>query len=233
MSGSFKQELLEKVRTKIADAERLSGRSAGSVCLVAVSKTKPWEDVADFARLGVKVFGENYVQEALAKIEALRSASLPVQPEWHFIGTLQSNKAKFIPGNFSLFHGLDSLSLAQKLNAAAEKTKIILSCLVEVNVDEEISKGGAKSEGLLRLLEGLSGLESLHIKGLMCIPKANGSTRPAFARLRNLLEHANDSSAYKLPLSELSMGMSADYADAILEGATIVRVGTALFGARS
>ncbi|MGZ3672634.1 MAG: YggS family pyridoxal phosphate-dependent enzyme [Bdellovibrionota bacterium] len=211
------QERLDSVRERIRKACAQSGRTEESVTLIAVSKTKPWEDIAAFAKLGVKDFGENYVQEALAKQEKLPGL------RWHLIGTLQSNKAKFIPGHFTLFHALDSLSLAQKLDRAAATAEVVQDCLVEVNVDLETTKGGI-SEGLLsQTLDELRELKNLSIKGLMCIP-APGTGRRPFAKLRELRDTHG--------LGLLSMGMSADFEDAILEGATHVRVGTTLFGER-
>lgn len=230
MTDRERKSRLDEVRYRIAEAATKSGRGSGSVRLVAVSKTRPWGDVAAFAKLGVRDFGENYVQEALAKKQALECLDL----RWHFIGTLQSNKAKFLPGNFHLFHGLDSLSLAKKIDSQAERSGADVDCLLEVNVDEEISKGGVPAGAVLGVLEEFSKLSHLKVKGLMCIPApVKGSTRPAFARLRGLWEQANLSGAVREPLTELSMGMSADFEEAILEGATIVRVGTKLFGERT
>lgn len=231
MNAEFR-ERLEKVRDRIRGACKASGRKESEVTLVAVGKTKPWEDIEAFARLGVLNFGENYVQEAQAKQERAASAGL-LQLKWHLIGTLQSNKAKLVPGNFSLFHALDSLSLAQKLDKAAAAKGLIQDCLLEVNVDLEQSKGGIEAAAVGKLLEQANHLTHIRITGLMCIPAPGGDTRPAFVRLRETLDSLNEAGAYREVLRNLSMGMSADFEAAILEGATHVRVGTTLFGERA
>lgn len=229
----MKKDLLAAVHHEIQSACKQSGRKMDDVTLIAVSKNKPWQDVADFLHLGQLDFGENYVQEAIAKVEEVSAWSAKHGPEakWHFIGSLQSNKAKFLPKRFDLFHALDSLSLAQKLNRACADRATVMNCLVEVNVDDEQSKGGVQPAELNPLLEELANFSSLKVLGLMCIPAVSKSRAP-FARLRELLEAANKSGAYSSPLKELSMGMSADFQEAILEGATFVRVGTRLFGER-
>lgn len=235
----MKKESLHAVRAEMAEACKLAGRATDSVKLIAVSKTKPWEDVAELIGLGQRDFGENYVQEAVAKAEALDQWAVAgagrSAPVWHFIGSLQSNKAKFIPGRFSLFHALDSLSLAEKLDKASASRGVKLPCLVEVNVDQEASKAGVGSDQLFGFLEKLSGFPNLEVTGLMCIPASMGANpdRRPFALLRELQEKANKAGAYSRPLRELSMGMSGDFREAILEGATYVRVGTRLFGERS
>ena len=226
-----KQERLAKIQAEIRESCKIAGRDPNSVCLVAVSKTKPWQDISDFLALGQKDFGENYVQEALEKIQCGRDAGQ--NPNWHFIGSLQSNKAKLIPGNFSLFHSLDSINLAQKLNKAAKEKTLVQKCLVQVNVDAEESKSGIAPQELLSFLEKLNSLAHLEILGLMSIPDpSQASPRAPFSKVRALLEQANASSAYRFPLRELSMGMSSDFSAAILEGASIIRVGTSLFGPR-
>jgi pyridoxal phosphate enzyme (YggS family) len=225
-------ERLDSVRDRIAAACRTAGRSSGEVVLVAVSKTRPWDDVAAFADLGVKDFGENYVQEALAKQELVAARTGQLGLRWHLIGTLQSNKAKFLPGRFCLFHALDSLSLAEKLNRAAETAGAVQDCLLEVNVSLENTKGGVGETLVPSLLRNLSPLRNLRVKGLMCIP-APGAGRAPFARLRELKDRVNRAGDYRESLTELSMGMSADFEAAVLEGATLVRVGTTLFGERA
>ena len=225
---------LEEIRKKISDACQDSGREERSVTLVAVSKKKPWEDIADFASLGVRNFGENYVQEALAKQQALKAAGL-ADLRWHLIGTLQSNKAKLVPGNFTLFHALDSLTLASKLDQAAGNSGVIQNCLLEVNVDAENSKGGIAVPLVEKTMEELNRFQNVRILGLMCIPSPSPDSemREPFARLRRIQEKLNREGIYRERLGELSMGMSSDFEDAIREGATIVRVGTALFGDRA
>ncbi|MGE3261115.1 MAG: YggS family pyridoxal phosphate-dependent enzyme [Bacteriovoracia bacterium] len=230
----MKRELLENVKSDIRDACQRAGRKPEEVTLIAVSKTKPWEDVAEFLTLGQKDFGENYVQEALEKIAAIKSdTKISTVPNWHFIGNLQSNKAKFLPGNFGLFHALDSVSLAQKLSKAAAERKVVMNCLVEVNVDNEASKAGISSGHLPAFLKDILELQNIRILGLMCLPSAANASRAPFAKLRDLLEKTNASNIYPHPLRELSMGMSGDFKEAIMEGATFVRVGTRLFGERT
>lgn len=229
MSAEKKERLLA-VQEKIRDACQRAGRDPGGVTLIAVSKTKPFSDIADFAALGLRDFGENYVQEAQEKIAAANAAGLDLR--WHMIGTLQSNKAKFVAGKFCLFHALDSLSLAQKLDKAALAAGVVQECLLEVNVDLETTKGGIAESHLPELLAKLNGLANVQIRGLMCIPAPGGGRAP-FHRLRELRDRLNQAGTYRAPLTELSMGMSADFEDAILEGATLVRVGTTLFGERA
>lgn len=221
---------LEELEARLLAACSQAGRPRDSVTLVAVGKTKPWENIEAFARLGVRDFGENYVQEAQVKQQRAVQAGL-AGIRWHLIGTLQSNKAKQVAGKFHLFHALGSLSLAEKLDKAAAAAHLVQDCLLEVNVDSEASKGGVAAGELPGLLEALSALPHLRVRGLMCIP-APGSTRAPFARLRELREELNASGTYREKLTELSMGMSADFEAAILEGATIVRVGSTLFGER-
>lgn len=233
-----KQERLHIIQEQIRAAALRAGRDPADVKLLAVSKTKSWEEVRDFALLGQVDFGENYVQEALAKTEALEAWASSQRPKpllrWHFIGNLQSNKAKFIPGNFSLFHALDSVSLAQKIAKSAEARGLVQPSLVEVNVDGEKSKGGISPLELRAFLEQCQGLSSLEIRGLMCIPAPRpiGNRREPFALLRELMQKVNASGCYRALLSELSMGMSNDFEDAVLEGSTMVRIGTSLFGER-
>ncbi|RZA04738.1 MAG: YggS family pyridoxal phosphate-dependent enzyme [Proteobacteria bacterium] len=229
-----KAERLAGIQGQVAAAAKQAGRAPGDVRLMAVSKTKPWEDVRDFIDLGVRDFGENYVQDALPKIEASRALGL-ADLRWHFIGSLQSNKAKLVAGSFSLFHALDSLSLAKKLGAAASAKGLVQDCLVEVNVDDEASKAGLAPAALPAFLGELAAVEGVRVTGLMCIPAPplpGRSAREPFARLRELRDSVNAAGVYPSALNELSMGMSADFAEAILEGATYVRVGTSLFGAR-
>ncbi|HEY8279553.1 MAG TPA: YggS family pyridoxal phosphate-dependent enzyme [Bdellovibrionota bacterium] len=232
--SSEKQERLEEVRARIRAACARASRKESDVTLIAVSKTKPWEDIEAFASLGVREFGENYVQEALTKQEVAKKVGAP-GIRWHLIGTLQSNKAKFVPGNFCLFHALNSASLAAKLDKAAGNAGIVQDCLFEVNVDLEATKGGVEEKLLAKILEEISPLKNIRVRGLMCIPAPiQGRDQHApFRRLRELKERLNASNAYREKLTELSMGMSSDFEAAIEEGATFLRVGTTLFGERS
>lgn len=227
------QARLALVREKIREACQRSGREEREVTLIGAGKTKPWPELAAFAELGLKDFGENYVQEALEKQKAAAAAGMG-QLRWHLIGTLQSNKAKFVAGKFSLFHALDSFSLAQRLDKAAAAENVIQHCLLEVNIDQEASKGGLAESSLARFLEQLAPLKNILVTGLTCIPAPHPGRDPRvpFQALRQLRDRANESSSYRAPLKELSMGMSADFQAAIEEGATFVRVGTTLFGER-
>lgn len=228
-----KSDRLDAIRGKISSACRSAGRKESEITLVAASKTKPWEDLAAFAQLGVKNFGENYIQEAQSKQRAAAQAGF-TDLRWHLIGTLQSNKVKFVPGHFSLFHALDSLSLATRLNTQAAKAELVQDCLLEVNVNLESTKGGVAETHLSELLSRLSPLDNIRILGLMCIPAPSSGreSRAPFAKLRELREKLNEAGAYREKLTLLSMGMSADFEAAILEGSTHVRVGTTLFGER-
>lgn len=204
-----------QVRERIARACAKAGRDPASVKLIAVSKLQPVEKLRAAAEAGQARFGENYAQELRDK-----SAGLP-GVEWHFIGALQTNKARIVVGRAALIHTCDRLALAQEISkrAAAEQ-----GVLLEVNVGREPQKAGVLPEDAAALLEQVRALPNLRCDGLMCIPPAEGDSRPYFRALREL--------ASRLQLAELSMGMSADYETAIEEGATFVRVGTAIFGAR-
>jgi pyridoxal phosphate enzyme (YggS family) len=206
---------LAEVRERIAGACARAGRDVASVTLIAVSKTKPLELLREAMAAGQKSFGENYAQEFRDKF-----AQEPGL-EWHFIGALQTNKVKYVAGKAALVHTCDRLSLAQELS---KRTPAQQRVLLEVNIGREPQKAGVLPEAAAALLEQVRGLPKLRCDGLMCIPPPEGDPRVHFRALREL--------AGKLGLRELSMGMSADYEAAIEEGATIVRVGTAIFGAR-
>ena len=231
---------LAKLRDEVREACRESGRDPSSVRILAVGKTKPWTALAELAAAGQVDFGENYVQEALDKqSEAANwaaadgaSARIAAGIRWHFIGALQSNKAKFLPGKFSLVHSIDRLSLVEALEKAAAKLGHSIEVLIQVNVDDEAGKAGIAAAELPHILEAANEFRFVRICGLMCIPDPERETRAAFARLRELREQAEASGAYGSALPELSMGMTGDFREAIREGSTIVRIGTALFGAR-
>ena len=228
-STSQFKERLERTLDRIHAAARASGRSPESVRLVAVSKLHPAESVAALARLGQGDFGENYIQEALAKQEVLARHPL----RWHFIGRLQSNKAGQAAGRFNLIHTVDSLKLARSLQKAAGKIGRPQPVLIQVNVGREEQKAGIPEEGLTELAEAVAAMEFLSLEGLMCMPPFFGEperARPYFARLRELREELQH--VLGRSLAHLSMGMSGDYVQAIEEGATLVRVGTELFGPR-
>lgn len=221
---------LARVREEIAAAARAAGRKPGEVRLIAVSKTHPGEAVAAALAAGQVDFGENTVQEALTKIPIYASAT------WHMIGHLQSNKTKFVPGSFGWIHSLDSLKLAQRLSRQAAEKGVVLDALFEVNVTRDPVKHGLPPEELAPVLDALlkEGHPGLRLRGLMTIgpyPASEADSRACFARLRELREDCRQRFGLK-DFTELSMGMSGDYAAAIKEGSTTVRIGTAIFGER-
>lgn len=233
-----KSERLEILNEKIQAACKRSGRALGDLTLVAVSKTKSAEDVADFLSLGVENFGENYLQEALPKIEAvakLSKAAKLTNPNWHFIGQLQSNKAKLVTGNFSWIHSLDSLSSARKISQHATSLSIQQKCLIQVNVDAEATKGGVLPSDLSKFIAEVGQLSGIDLRGLMCIPdpQKHQDPRKPFQELRKLLEGCRALCANPNVFHELSMGMSHDFEAAIEEGSTFIRIGTSLFGERN
>jgi hypothetical protein len=220
--------VLREVRERMARAAAAAGRSAQSVTLLAVGKAQPVELLAAAADCGVTDFGESYLQEALAKIAALRTRVLT----WHFIGRIQANKTRPIAEAFSWVHALDRPKLAERLAAQRPRDAPPLNVCLEVNIAGEASKGGITAVELPELAAAVARLPRLTLRGLMCIPPEE--TEPArqrawFARLRGLRDDLN---AAGYSLDTLSMGMSADFEAAIREGATIVRLGTVLFGAR-
>ena len=220
---------LASVRANIAAAEARSGRPAGSVTLIGVVKTLPSETLAEAVALGLEDLGENRVQEAEGHQRTVAKAAA----RWHLIGHLQRNKVGRALELFDVVHGVDDLELALALDRRAQAAGRRLPVLIEVNVSGEATKFGAAPDGAPRLAEGVAKLAGLELRGLMTVgaPVARPEeARPGFARLREL----RDAIARRLgqPLAELSMGMSGDYEVAVEEGATMVRVGTALFGAR-
>ena len=224
---------LERLRAAIADAALRAGRRPEEVKLIAVSKTQPAEAVAAAFAAGQRVFGENTVQDALTKIPRFAGQGL----EWHFIGHLQSNKARFIPGNFTWVHSLASVKLAQRLARLVQEQHTTVNALLEVNITRDPAKHGIAPEDIAPLLEQLlkANLSGIHLCGLMAIgpyPATESERRASFAALRNLRDDC--AQRFALPgFTELSMGMSGDFIEAILEGSTLVRVGTALFGERN
>jgi pyridoxal phosphate enzyme (YggS family) len=221
---------LNEVRQRIAHAEAAASRDASSVALLAVSKTFPAEDVRAVFEAGQRAFGENYVQEAVAKIAAL--ADLRDQIRWHFIGPLQSNKTKVVAENFDWVHSVDRLKIAERLSEQRPENMAALNVCLQVNVSGEASKSGVAPAEALALARRIAALPRLRLRGLMAIPEAAASLdeqRAPHRRLRELMETLR---ADGLELDTLSIGMSADLEAAILEGSTMVRIGTAIFGAR-
>ncbi|MGB9699330.1 MAG: YggS family pyridoxal phosphate-dependent enzyme [Thermodesulfobacteriota bacterium] len=221
---------LKKVQERMEAAARRAGRNLEEIRLVAVSKTVPPDRVLEGIQAGIKILGENYVQEAKKKIEALGR-----EVAWHFIGHLQTNKAKIAVRLFDLIHSVDSLHLAEELNKAARSEGKVLPILLEVKLSEEKSKFGVEEDNILQLAEGISHMENLIIQGLMTMPPLFPNpedARPYFIRLRKLREIIANQKLPRVSMAELSMGMSNDFEIAIEEGATLVRVGTAIFGPR-
>jgi hypothetical protein len=205
-------------------AERLARVRAGippGVTLVAVSKGQPAAAVRAAHEAGQRHFGENYVQEWRAKAEALADLA---DLSWHFVGSLQANKVKYLVGRVALVHTVDREELAAEISRRSVRAAAVTRVLLEVNVAGEASKAGCRPEEAARLAEAVRRLPGVALEGLMCIPPAEGDPRPHFAALRGLRD--------RLGLPELSMGMSGDYPVAIEEGATLVRIGTAIFGER-
>jgi len=204
------------------------GRDPATVTLVAVTKAKTAESVRLAATAGVTDFGENYLQEALAKMDQL--ADLPLK--WHFIGGIQSNKTRPIAERFDWVHSVDRLNVARRLSEQRPFHAPPLNVCLQVALDPEPTKGGVSPEALASLAADVAALPRLRLRGLMCVPPPQQepeAQRPVFARLRVALQELN---AGGLKLDTLSMGMSADFECAIAEGATLVRIGTALFGSR-
>ena len=228
-----KTELAERtaqVKEDLATAAREAGRNPEDVTLVAVSKLHPASDIRALAETGQINFGENYVQEALGKQDEL--ADLDVN--WHFIGGLQSNKAKFVAGNFGLVHSVDTRKLAQALHKKASGLGVIQDILVQVNIAGETQKSGISEEGLPQLAEEVMEMENVRLVGLMTMPPFFNDperARPVFARLREL--HGALEKRLGINLPHLSMGMTGDFVPAVQEGATLVRIGTRIFGART
>ncbi len=220
---------LQAVRERIATACRAAGRREDSVSLLAVSKTWPAANLRQAAVAGQAAFGENYVQEAVDKIAALRGLGL----EWHFIGPLQSNKTRPVAENFDWVHSVDRLKITERLAAQRPATLPTLKLCLQVNVSGEASKSGCAPADAPALAAAILRLAGVRLRGLMAIPEPGADValqRRRFATLRATLERINAESG--AGLDTLSMGMSDDLEAAIMEGATIVRVGTAIFGQR-
>lgn len=220
---------LHAVRARIAGAVAAAGRDAAGVCLLAVSKTFDATAVRELAACGQREFGENYLQEALEKQAALRDLPLV----WHFIGPIQSNKTRAIAEAFSWVHSVDRLKIAERLSAQRPAGLPPLQVCIEVNVSGEASKGGVTVAELPALADAMATLPNLQLRGLMAIPAPAPEVARQRAAFRQVREAFDALRARGHTLDTLSMGMSADLEAAILEGATIVRVGTALFGERT
>ncbi|MDH3976672.1 MAG: YggS family pyridoxal phosphate-dependent enzyme [Deltaproteobacteria bacterium] len=232
------EENLIYVGEKIAKAAERSGRNTDEVHLVAVSKTFDAGYVKEAVKAGQSLFGENRVQEARDKVPLVDEGA-----QWHMIGRLQKNKAKYIPGLFDMVHSVDSLELAQSLNDAMEKAlergkelkSDLLPVLVQVNIAEEEQKGGTKESETADLVKKISFLPRLKVKGLMIIPPFSDNpenSRPYYKKLKEMRDSIDAMNIPNVEMTHLSMGMSGDYEVAVEEGATFVRVGSAIFGKR-
>lgn len=222
----------EIIRERMSRAAKACGRNPDDIRLVAVSKTKPACDIRKAFHAGARIFGENYIQEAVDKYGELKDLGL----SFHFIGHLQSNKAKFAVPVFDLIHSVDSLKLAQEINKQAEKTGKVQQILVQVNISMEESKSGVTEEGAVDLVRSISTLPHVSVRGLMTLPpyyNEPDKVRPYFSALRNLADLIRSLNIEGVSMGELSMGMTGDFETAIEEGSTLVRIGTALFGDRS
>lgn len=221
---------LADVHARIERAAHAAGRDPQSVALLAVSKTFPADDVRAAHAAGQRAFGENYVQEAIAKIEAL--ADLRASIEWHFVGPLQSNKTRPVAEHFDWVHSVDRLKIAQRLAEQRPDALPPLNVLLQVNVSGEASKSGVAPAEAAAVAHEIAALPKLRLRGLMSIPEPAETLEAQRAPHRMLRELFDSLRADGLALDTLSMGMSADLEAAVLEGATIVRIGTAIFGAR-
>ena len=225
-----KESYLE-VKKRISESCRRCGRSENEVTLIAVSKTKPAEDIREIYDTGQRVFGENRVQEMCSKMP-----ELPEDIQWHLIGHLQQNKVKYLMPRTAMIHSVDSLRLAETISKEAVRHGLVMPVLIEVNAAGEESKFGVSLNETAGFIRQISSLPGLDIKGLMTVapfvddPEDN---RPVFRSLRQILVDINSKNINNIYLSELSMGMTNDFEVAIEEGATMIRVGTAIFGSRA
>ena len=228
---SIIKENIVSVRERIAEAALHSGRDPRDVKLMAVTKTVDDDRIAEaIAVEGVDIVGENYIQEARRKIEKLGK-----RIEWHMIGHLQSNKAKYAVRFVDMIHSVDRIELAKEINRRAEGADRTMKILIEVNLSGEESKSGVVKEGVLSLVRSIAPLANLSIQGLMTMPPWSSDpedSRPYFSELRALSDHIAEAHIDGVFMNELSMGMSDDYTVAVEEGATIVRIGRAIFGER-
>ena len=222
---------LQAVKNDIAAAAQQAGRAASDITLLAVSKTVSASRVREAFDAGQHAFGENYVQEGIEKIAALEDLRSRIQ--WHFIGPLQSNKTRAVAGHFDWVHAIDRLKIAERLSEQRPAGMAPLQVCIQVNISGEASKSGVAPEEVPALAHAMAVLPNLQLRGLMAIPAPASdpiAQRQPFAALRALLDQLRQSG---LKVDTLSMGMSADMGAAIAEGATLVRIGTAIFGARS
>lgn len=225
------EENLKRVKEQILQACLRAGREPESVKLIAVSKTKPASDVHKAFLAGHRVFGENYVQELLTKFADETLQTLPI--EWHFVGHLQSNKVRYLAEKISMIHGVDKFSLAEEISRRAKKHNRTIPILLEVNISAEASKYGLPPDKLFQEAEKIFPLSNLEVKGLMTIASPDREkVKEEFKQMRMLFEKLKSVAPKPEQITELSMGMSGDFDIAIAEGATLLRIGTAIFGER-
>ena len=215
-----------QVLQHIADACKQAQRAPETVQLLAVSKTHPSESLREMYQTGQRAFGENYLQEALDKIEKLNDLAI----EWHFIGHVQRNKTKHLAASFAWVHGVDRLMIAERLSKQREANQVPLNICLQVNIDAQESKDGCQPNEVAELVKNISQLPHLKLRGLMVIPAPNNTH--AFTDAKQLFDAVKQEHAQPEDWDTLSMGMSGDMVEAIAAGSTMVRVGTALFGAR-
>ena len=225
------QENLTQVEANIAAACKRAGRSREEVTLIAVTKTKPVEMLQEAYDWGSRNFGENKVQEIMDKYD-----KLPSDIQWHMIGHLQRNKVKYIVDKVCLIHSVDSYRLAEEINIQAKKRGVVVPILIEVNIADEQSKFGVRPEETMQLVREISSLDGVSIRGLMCIAPYvvdSEENRPFFRKIKALSIDIEKENIDNVSMDILSMGMTGDYEVAIEEGATMVRVGTGIFGERN
>jgi pyridoxal phosphate enzyme (YggS family) len=225
------KENLKEVEANICAACKRAGRERSEVTLIAVSKTKPIEDLMEAYDAGIRVFGENKVQELVGKME-----QMPKDIHWHMIGHLQKNKVKYIVGRVDLIHGVDNEELAQEINKRAEKAGVVQDILIEVNIAKEDTKFGVEPDKVKDFYVNIQKLPYVNVRGLMCIapnvdlPEKN---RQHFVNLHKIYVDIMDYMGHNNRVDVMSMGMTGDYQVAVEEGATMVRVGTGIFGTRN
>ncbi len=224
------QNSIDQIRQRIDAACHKAGRDPATVHLLAVSKKKPISDIEEAAVAGQKMFGENYVQEFVGKYDDCR-----LDIDWHFIGALQSNKVKYLRGKIAMIHSVDRYSLAKEINKQWQGSEVPAPILIQVNIGDEPTKAGVTADELEPLVRQLAQLQNLRIRGLMAIPPQSENpeeSRHWFREMRKLADSIETLNLQNVTMTELSMGMSDDFEVAIEEGATLIRIGTAIFGAR-
>ncbi|MCP3924632.1 MAG: YggS family pyridoxal phosphate-dependent enzyme [Desulfobacterales bacterium] len=223
---------IKNIEKRLIDTAKKCGRDHDSVKLVAVSKKMSQERVRVAIESGAKILGENYIQEAREKIEALKEYDV----SWHFIGHLQSNKAKYAVKIFDMIHTVDSVKLAKEIDKQAKKIDKIQEILIQINISEEESKSGVSADKTIQIIKEISRFDNIRIKGLMGMPPYYDNpemAKPYFVRMKEIQGMIEAEKIEGVLMDELSMGMTGDFEVAIQEGSTLVRIGTAIFGARS